>query len=341
MATLPYPGYLTPAQQTAQAKSIVGTSLDPALAEVRRQQAEADAAAAARAEQIQGATNAYAEISKGIAPQIQQTYSDAAHDQVTFAKGYSDTMRALQEKSGNEMNAQLQQIGAPEGQMARPSAGASDVLYGLGGVIPATTFGREGAAFTAAAAQLPATAQGVGMQFLMSAQAEAAKERKTFGEKLLELEAKRPGLIADTLREIKSSQQSSRSSYISEQYLLNTMRQTGASITGIDPATGQPTYTNAEAQADDAAKVAAAARTAKAKKATAKAAAVKDKTSAFTAAQKEMRVAIASDLIITEEDAQREERRRSCRATRRRRTTSGWSTESYCFVTRPRLAGGC
>jgi hypothetical protein len=71
---------------------------------------------------------------------------------------------------------------------------------------------------------------------------------------------------------------------VQEQYLLNTMRSTGAQITGIDPVTGLPTYGAQSDKTKAAAKLTAAAKTAKQKKAAARATAVAKRNDATVAA---------------------------------------------------------
>lgn len=295
----PFPGFLTPEQQRQEATSIVELELGPQRAELERQRKQAQANALAQQEANRISTQAYAQGLSGLAPHVQGIYRQAAGDQAALAKGYSGNMQQLQENAAAQTNAELQRIGAPEGQFSNVDAEAANVLYGTGGVIPAETMGREGAAWTAHAASMPAFALGQGAEFAKSIAATAAQEDKTFGEKLLELEQQRPGLIEKALSSLKESQSTSQSNWISQQYLLNTLRQTGASITGIDPYTGKPTYTNAEAQADDAYKAQQDAAKAAAKVAAGKVAGRKAKTAAFSTARQNMVKAVEKTLITT------------------------------------------
>ncbi len=97
-----------------------------------------------------------------ISPDIMKIYGQAASNDAVFGKGYSDGLQQAQNANSGDINKILAQNGAPAGQMQNPGSDAADVLYGLGGQIPASTLNAQGAAFASAAAFLPATALGRG-----------------------------------------------------------------------------------------------------------------------------------------------------------------------------------
>lgn len=178
-------------QALAQAKAALAAQQQPIQDEIKQN----DATAAQRTTDAQGNALALSKILSGISPQVSRDYSDADQRQQVLAKGFSDGMQAALQKSGAADNATLAQIGAPAGQQIDPAkaTAASDALYGQGGFIPASSFNREGAAFTAAADNLPAIAllkgQENGAAVSMSAQAQDV----ALQNKLAELAGNLPG----------------------------------------------------------------------------------------------------------------------------------------------------
>lgn len=160
-------------QALAQAKLDLAAQSQPIKDEITQN----DATATQRTQDASDNATALSKILGNIGPQVQDAYSQASDRQGVLAKGFSDGMQAALNKSGASDNAFLAKQGAPKGQQIDPnkSKAAGDVLYGLGGYVPASTFNREGAAFTAAADMLPGTAllkgQEMGKAISMSAQA--------------------------------------------------------------------------------------------------------------------------------------------------------------------------
>lgn len=254
---LPYAGYLSPAQQRAEAARIAAAALQPQLSSLEMERDRAAERNRLEGERITGSAAGLAEVLKGIAPQTQATYEQAANRTAAFGKGYSDAMQQLQQQSADQGNALLAQNNSP--QTIAPTGG-SDALYALTGYLPASSLTREGAAFTAAARQLPGLAAGRGQQDLAANVRAGRDEQELFSKQRLQLEQQRGAAQSEALRSLLQQQVDLRSAGIQEQYLANTLRQTDASITGIDPYTGQPTYA-AVSDAAEAAADAAAART--------------------------------------------------------------------------------
>ena len=178
-------------------------ALAPLLAALNEQKAAEELRARnAQATATAGAAG-LAQVLGGIAPQIQQDYQQAAGATGAFAKGYS---AAFQEGS-EKMAAQLQGLLDPASPQRIQGAGAAgaDVLFGLGGSIPGQALAREGAAFTAAARQLPGTARLVGQQQSGAIGADSAEKLRQLDMLLRQEKAKRPALVREALSDIRKT----------------------------------------------------------------------------------------------------------------------------------------
>jgi hypothetical protein len=176
LATPPYAGYLTPAQIIAAAEYAANEATANALAEQQ-------AGSQAQGQSIQGFSQAAAQQVAPIGDQVQGGYQDAAGRTAQYGKGFSIGMQLAQQGSANDINEFLAKNGSPQGQMVQGNTGAADVLYGTTGFIPAAGLEREGAAFGAAARQLPATMLGLGQQTLAQHLATSRKDRQAIEDK--------------------------------------------------------------------------------------------------------------------------------------------------------------
>lgn len=165
----------------------------------------------AQAQAQQQAITGYAQDAAGqlgqIGPRVQGVYQDAASAQAGFAKGFSDGLRQLAEQQAAEQTRILEQQGAPASQIAQlqglsGDSGSGDVLYGLGGYLPAASLGREGAAWASAAHVLPSVALSQGQEGLRAAQWEAAQQGKSFRAQLADLAAQAPGIYQQTMQSL-------------------------------------------------------------------------------------------------------------------------------------------
>jgi hypothetical protein len=188
-----------------QAAKLVDQELAPTVAEINRQKAEAAADAVKRQAFTTGLSTTVAGMAGAYAPAVQQTYQQVGENQSNFAKGFSDAFKSEQNKAAAQINTTLQQSGAPAGQMAAGDTGAADALYGIGGYEPASTFNREGAGWTAAAARLPTTVGLAGQQQLAAAQTQDRKSMDDILAQLTQVKLKRPGLINDVLGQIQTN----------------------------------------------------------------------------------------------------------------------------------------
>lgn len=207
--------------------------------EAQRKQIAGDNAQ--RAKNAAGFSTALAELLKGIGPATEQTYQNAAGATGAFAKGFSDATQHLAENENASLTDVLKTAGLSDDQIAHATSqigDTSDVLYGLGGYIPASGLEREGAAFTAAAQQLPAMAGGLGIQTQAILGKQASDQDAEFAQQLSSERGKIPAAARQILNDMISQANAQRSLDIQEAYLGNTQRATTASVTGIDPVTG-------------------------------------------------------------------------------------------------------
>lgn len=205
---LPYPGYLNPGQQLTQAKAAAAAAYEPQVAQIKQAIADETARTAQRAELIRGLYAQLAGIQGNAGQNISSIYSNAANNQSTFAKGYSDAMQQMIGGNTGQTNATLDLIGAPQGQHisdAKATA-AGDVLYGLGGAIPATALNREGAAFGAAAAMTPGATFGLGMINIQQLENTSAITQNGYVAQLKTLAATEAGQIPSLLGQIQADQ---------------------------------------------------------------------------------------------------------------------------------------
>jgi len=183
----------------------VDQALAPTLAEITRQGTQATADAARRQAFTTALTQTVAGMAGAYAPAVQSTYQQAGENQSAFGKGFSDAFKSQQNAAAAQTNQTLQQSGAPAAQMLPGDTGAADALYGIGGYEPASTFNREGAGWTAAAAQLPTTTGLAGQQYLRAAQTQDAQTMSDIQDQATQVELKRPGMISDLTDPLQST----------------------------------------------------------------------------------------------------------------------------------------
>lgn len=271
------------------------TAIAPALASIEEERGRSKAETEAYMRNIQGMYTALAGMLGSIGPSISHNYQEAANTELAGGRGFGDQEAARGIAEGDKAAGYLTAAGAPQAAIegvkaAAGGEGSGNVVYGTGGYIPATTLAREGAAFASAGAMLPAQAAGMGQIELRGALDEALKNQQEFASKIAELKAGRAEGIQKIVQDFLENDRAERALRMQEGYLGNTLRTTGAKITGVDPVTGMPTY---ESQYDaakikaDAAKARAAARS---KDKAARAAGNKARESAFTTARHSMAV---------------------------------------------------
>jgi hypothetical protein len=191
--------------ENKQAAQAADAALAPVLAEIARQQAEEKARAATAQATAGAGAEGLAKVLGGIAPATEQTYQNAAGSQAAIAKGFSDAFTAASNGSASNLNEFLAKQGSPQQIQGAGQAGG-DVLFGLGGYIPASTMLREGAGFTAAAQQLPASALGRGQMEQQGIRAGSLEALKKLDSLRLETKGKRGGLYQEALAQLKENE---------------------------------------------------------------------------------------------------------------------------------------
>lgn len=243
-ALTPYKGP-TPAEMLASAKSIASAELQPQIGSIQSQESQAttDATKAAQFEASLG--QALGQILKSQGPATQSAYQTAGNDDAAYAKGYSGDLQDTATKSAQAVNDLLTSLGAPSGQQLDTSKAtdAANVLYGTTGDIPASALAREGAAFTAAANQQPATAVGQGLQNSAD-QIQAGRDQVTkLASDLATLEQTRPGLVNNALTQLQSTNQANAGLDQNQKLLGVTLAQDAENFPGTNIFTGLPTKT--------------------------------------------------------------------------------------------------
>jgi hypothetical protein len=236
----------------AQAQALVAAAYDPAKASLEAQRQQALAEAAARQQAIQGFAQAGAEQVAPIGGQVQAGYQDAAARTATYSKGFSVGMQLAQQGSADEINSFLAKNGSPVGQQVQGNTGAADVLYGTTGFIPAAGLEREGAAFGAAARQLPATMLGRGQQLQYESQRESQKTDREYLAELSKIEAERPGAVQKALLELKDAALKERAQRVDEQIAIEKLGISRAQL-GLSAQRNQISAVNAGTARDRAA----------------------------------------------------------------------------------------
>jgi hypothetical protein len=278
---------LTPRQQRAEALALLKAALLPERQGIKRARLQARQESEAAQRRMEGLSKGLAALQRDIAPQTLQGYQGAAQTQGALAQGFTGAMRSSAEADARAAGELLSRLGAPSSQISQVQGvgqGAADQAYALGGYIPGQSLASQGAAFSAAQRQLPATTLGRGQQQIGQLERARMEREKELDAQLADLEAKAPGSLAQILQQIRQNEQAKVATRIQGEYLglagdkfgLDT-RATVADITGVDPATGLPT-----------ADATAAANKTKGKNAKARVAATKAREVAFKSARQDV-----------------------------------------------------
>lgn len=199
-----YPSY---AQMLAQAQALAAASQAGTRTLLQEQQQAATARASRSAEQQSQIAAALAKVLQGIGPQVQAGYQAAGNTQALFGKGFSDGLKLATQGSADETNAFLRNVvGAPEGQQipSGQATQAADVLYGVGGYLPAQSFAQQGAALAAGAAGFPMQAVQQGQAYARAELEKGKQAAQDIGQQLMALAAERPILVQSYLERLQS-----------------------------------------------------------------------------------------------------------------------------------------
>lgn len=306
------PGGSSPFNLADWAGKQYDASIAPALASIETERGRARAESEAQMKNIQGIYAALSGMLGSVGPAISANYDKAANTELAGGRGFGDQEAARGAAEGDKAAGYLTAAGAPQAAIegvkaAAGGEGSGNVVYGEGGYIPATTTAREGAAFASAGAMLPAQSVGMGQIELRGALDQAMKNDTDFSDKIAELQAGRPEGIQKIISDFMEQDRAERALRLQEGYLNNTLRSTDAKITGIDPVTGQPTYSTQYDAAKTKADAAKARAAAKSKSQAARATAVKAREDAFSTARHSMAIdakAFAGHALTLKEQVQ-------------------------------------
>ena len=178
---------LTMAERAAQ---IAGLSIDPQIASLQR----ADASTALAWQDAMNTARGFDYI-----PQIQSAYQQAADSIAGYSQGLTGNLRDTQVAAAQDAANRVRQLGLPADASTVPTQ-AGDIAntnYYLGGVLPAADLA------TQAAQSVTGTATRQKAEEAALADQASAAHFKTLQD-IADAEAKRPGLIADTLQNLQT-----------------------------------------------------------------------------------------------------------------------------------------
>lgn len=191
----------TPAQLSTQASTLAKNDIASQVAALQQQQSLANNQAAQRAQQINLAAQAAARYEAGLGDQTAASFDNAAKAEAGFAQGYSGQLQQTASDAAAQVQAGLASVGAPAGQAPSTTQGMdlANVLYGLGGAIPASALETAGQAAAAAQRQLPAATLGYGQQQASGALGAGATQAATLTPQIANALAQQPTLAAQYL----------------------------------------------------------------------------------------------------------------------------------------------
>lgn len=210
-------GTLGPGQD---AQALVDRILAAQRAQVQADYQQRLAQAQADAQRVQAiyAGAAQAIQSLGLGEAAQGAYHSAASADAAFGKGFSDAMREVLGESGGQINEALAAVGAPEGQRIGPGSAeaAGNVLYGLGGFIPARTLEQQGVSAYEQYAGVPAATAGIGAFYAAGQLAKAQQELSDwYSGQLGQITASQPQTLLQIQGQLDQRQASAESRAIS------------------------------------------------------------------------------------------------------------------------------
>lgn len=204
MPTTPNPyAALSDAELQRLADQRVDAALAPQQAEIQRQQAAAAARALADRQALAGIGVAGASLMAGIGPGIQGGYDAAARALGDLAGGFS-AGAAARVRAQQEAGRAFVAANAPgSGQDGGPNVGdLQDVLYGLGGFIPAGSLETQGAAANRWGQVLPGIEQRATEISVQERMAQGDVEDREYRQQLIDLAKQRPDLRAQIVDEL-------------------------------------------------------------------------------------------------------------------------------------------
>lgn len=214
----PKPGKpASPPAQTLlqQAQAIAKAQTDAQIAAIRQQQDLYNQQGAAKAGQINSATQAAAQLLKdwNLGGQTADSYNQAAQTIGSLAGGFSGQTGTDARSAAAQVQANLANLGAPEGgaktstgQVSDPAA-LQNVLYGLGGFIPGNLLETTGQAQAAVARGLPGSLLSYGQNQAAGALSAGQAQADTLTPQIVDAQGKLPQLVQTALAGLSDAQQ--------------------------------------------------------------------------------------------------------------------------------------
>jgi hypothetical protein len=193
----------TPPSRTARAGQLVEAGLLPARQEINRALTQGQRDIAAQQAASRGIIEAVGGLSANDAAQIRDAYAQAADRVAGMSGGLSGALRAAQEQATAGGGDLIRTLGAPGGIQSTAADNAS-VSHFTGGVIPGTSLSHEAAASLANAL---ARRQAGGAALADTADLARFQGQQGLQElraKLADLEAQRPGMLAQISEQLRS-----------------------------------------------------------------------------------------------------------------------------------------
>ncbi len=194
----------------AAARQMAQSDTQSQVDAIKAQQALLNQQGLDRANQVTAASQAAAKFLAGLGDNTASSYNNAATTLAGIAGGYNGALQGTAQDAASQIQQQLAGLGAPAdslktatGQTPQPAA-LGNVLYGLGGAIPANLLVTSGQAAAAAQRGLPAATLGYGQQQAGGALASAQQQADQLIPQIEALKAGQPKLVQQYLTSIQS-----------------------------------------------------------------------------------------------------------------------------------------
>lgn len=212
-----------------QANQAAARDTNAMVQALRAEQDRINAQAAARAGQMQQAGLASARYleSLNLGGSLGDSLRSSAADQATLAQGFSGQLRDTVGGEAAKVQQGLQAIGAPGGAPNIGTDQAANVLYGLGGQLPANAMLQAAPFAEAQARQLPATLLGQGQTYAAGQLARGREQADTLSGKIAETVGGRAGLAREYLADLQAQAEKSRQNAISNVFQAIRLEQSG------------------------------------------------------------------------------------------------------------------
>lgn len=205
------PGVDTAAINRA-ALGLTNQTIAPQLAGYRQLQQDALRQSQQQAGQINQAARAAASLPfiAGMGDAVAGDYRNAVAAQAGLAQGFTGQLRDTAEADAAAAQRQAQAAGGSAGQVQNLGAPLGNLLYGLGGKIPADVLQAQGIGASAAARALPSSLLGYGQQSAIGALGAGREAAAGFVPEIQKVLASRPKVLQDYMSALTQAAQDDR-----------------------------------------------------------------------------------------------------------------------------------